>query len=288
MVYIVTPILSVALLLLALDGLPKHGLERNSASQVIAEVKNTVGDVRSRRPTERFWDKLASQSRLMPGFELQTLEDSHTTLRLSGGSELRMEEKTGIRFMESSRIEFQRGKVRRTGSEASAKLEMRAGDRVISFSPEADFSVSRSLIALTSGKASFSEEGTAYELREGEEIAFSQGKSPKIRRSAFALQQPKSAEEISLESYGALKFRWKMDPNVSADNPLELEISSDPRFESDVKSLRIGATHPPLENVVATIHLPATKAPRKFFWRVRALSRAQMSSIESFSLRLKE
>jgi hypothetical protein len=53
---------------------------------------------------------------------------------------------------------------------------------------------------------------------------------------------------------------------------MELEVSDDPEFKSNLKKLRIGPTEPPLKQVLGKIALPVNPKATAWYWRVRTLN----------------
>ena len=244
------------------------------------------GQGRVKRSNELLWEPIVANRRLFYGERVLIGPDSRAVMILADGSQLSLEESTQIDFSPEARIT--EGRVRRIPAPDGDSFRFKLQNRLYEATPDASFRVSLDEIAVVGGSLRFEEGQTRYQIREGEEISLKKSDLIAIRRSSFTLQSPKSGEELVVEPFGEIKFSWKVDPTISANSPLELEVAGDPSFTEEKRSLRIGATHPPLENVSAVMHLPplATKRdPSKLFWRVRALNSDQVSASEWFTVR---
>ncbi len=277
--------LSIILGAYAFNGLPSYP-DQALTHASLGYWRVIQGEGRVKRPDESFWEPAVANRRIFSGERLQLGPDSRAVISLADGSTLSLEERAEIEF--SSNVRLIAGRMRRIPAPGDDSFRFKVQDRLYEATSDAAFQVSEDEITVAGGSLQFEEGQRRFKIREGEEISLKKAGLIAIRRSSFTLQAPKPGEELVIEPFGAIKFSWKVDPTISANSPLELEVATNPNFTEGKRSLRIGATHPPLENVSATMNLPSLavkRDPSKLFWRVRALNSDQVSTSEWFTVR---
>lgn len=286
----------------------RHGYpSERSNSVVIGQIFTSRGPLKMLGPASPVWEDPPVSGLIHAGQSLRTLEHGSASIALYDGSLLTLEENSYIELDSKAdstiALAMLKGGMQRRLAPAqslaprrpgySPTIEIEEASAGITIPSQAEFSLRRSGdssnrldLRVLRGEIRLRAATGNFLLQPGEEAlqtVASPGGTPgsptsgsfEFRKMPFILLAPQTAQ--MLDSARA-HFEWSVDPTLTSSSPLQLELSPDPDFERIVKITRIASTEPPLRHVETHMDLPEPIGDGPWYWRVRAVSDATITS----------
>lgn len=282
----------------AINGLSKH--------PPIAELTEQINPTQVQSPGNPAWIALEGRETLFRQQFIKTSANGKAELTLFDGTHLILSENTLIqleKIPEDDSLKYQKilirlfkGSVHKEEPRKTPLLSKKIAEYVpdlelvtvnssIQVPLNAEFSLTaepkRTRIQIQTGEVKVMTPRGEIEIKKGEVVRIENEtthSSASSKKLPYILLTPHFDESIVSERVQPLHFVWQTAPLSIDGAPVDLETSRDPEFKTDLKSLRISSTEPPLETIEAQLKFPVPSNPTRWFWRIRSLGESKFMS----------
>ncbi|MBY0471039.1 FecR domain-containing protein [bacterium] len=282
--------------------------------QAIADLVTRKNSVHLQNPNQLIWEETKSGQPLFQDQSILTQEKSEAEIAFQDGTGLMVGENSLIKLerktdeTQGNRISISllRGRMtqkRKTDLPAvltggpQVEVEIGNAKAILNDTSEVTLSSSgkESKIIVQGGEIRLQSPNGEISVGAGSEVtlgAKGTSEAAKTLRTPFTLLTPRGDESITANKVRTdgtqkVEFFWKIDTKRVSETPLEVEVSTQPDFnssEGELRDARVGATFPPLKEAKVSIYLPVSATRRIWYWRVKALNSGITSAPEKFAL----